>query len=229
MSPVPPVPTPFWSLLAPEDQQELQRMGTVRRFEAGSVIVDEGEYTDHTMVIRYGYVKVASHGSDGYIAVLALRDPGDLIGELAGVDGQPRSATLSALTDVEALVIPAIRFAAFRQSRPKVEASIHRLLTQRLREADGYRAATGADAVPRRLAMLLLDLGRRYGVTQPNGSVLIRLPLSQEDLAGLVLTSKRTIGRVLEQWRGQRLIMTGRLSLRLLDVPALTVIAAHEH
>ena len=124
-----------------------------------------------------------------------------------------------------ALVVPAGRFTAFRQARPAVERVVQRILSSRLREADRYRTAAGADTVPQRLALLLLDLGRRYGTADDSGAIVVTLPLSQEDLAGLVLTSKRTIGRVLEHWREQRYVATARREITITDPAGLERVA----
>lgn len=218
--------TIFWAALSPADREELRRLGHGRLFPAGTVIFDQDDRSDYVLVLRSGCVKVASHADDGYQAVLALRDAGDLLGELASLDGGPRSASLYALTDVEALIISAVRFTAFRRARPGVEAAVQRILSARLREADRYRTAAGADTVPQRLALLLLRLAHRYGREDGSGGFLIDLPLSQDDLAGLVLTSKRTIGRVLEQWREHDWVATGRRTILVLDPEALRRLSA---
>ena len=205
----------FWSSLSQVDRTELHRIGHVKRFPANSLVLREDDPSDYVLVLRAGCAKVASDSGIGYQTVLALRDPGDLVGEQASVEGGGRSASVYALTDVEALVVPAPRFTAFRQARPLVERVVQRILSSRLREADRYRTAAGADTVPQRLALLLLDLGRRYGTAGAGGTVVVALPLSQEDLAGLVLTSKRTIGRVLEQWREQGYVATARRAITI--------------
>jgi CRP/FNR family cyclic AMP-dependent transcriptional regulator len=206
---------PFWYALTDRYRYDLRRIGTRRVYEAEAVIVRERERSDFAVVLLDGCVKVSTNGSRGYQAILGLRDAGDLVGELAGVDGGLRSATLSALTPVQALILPAQAFRAFLRARPDAAEVMHRTTSIRLREADRYRAAAGADTVPQRLADLLFHLGRRYGVEVEDGGVLIELPLSQEDLAGLISTSQRTLGRILEMWRAQNLVVTGRRRLLL--------------
>jgi CRP/FNR family transcriptional regulator, cyclic AMP receptor protein len=215
----------FWQALSPADREELSRLGLVRRFPAGSVIVEQEEESDHVLVLLQGCVKVATLTRHGYEAVLALRDAGDLIGEQASVDGRRRSATIYSLTEVETLLVPAARFGAFQSSRPMVDRAVKRTLSTRLREADQTRAEVGADRVAQRLALLLLRLARRYGKKEGDDVVLIQLPLSQDDLAGLVLASKRTVGRILEQWRHRGWVRTGRLRVVITDLSALNELA----
>ncbi|MFG1901457.1 Crp/Fnr family transcriptional regulator [Micromonospora carbonacea] len=205
--------TPFWYALTEGRRAELRSLGVVRGYPAEAVLVHERDDSDFAIVLLDGCVKVSSHARRGYQAVLALRDAGDIVGELAGLDGDGRSATLTALTPVEALLVPADRLRAFLRSCPEAAEIVQRIVTVRLREADRLRAATGAESVAQRLAVLLLDLGRRYGVREAAGGLLIELPLSQSDLAGLVLTSQRTLVRTLEHWREQGWVVTGRRSI----------------
>jgi CRP-like cAMP-binding protein len=128
---------------------------------------------------------------------------------------------LYTLTEVTALVIASARFLAFLRNRPGAALALHRSLSARLREADLARAAAGAESVPQRLAELLLSLGERYGRPDGKGGRLIGLPLSQDDLAGLILTSRRTVGRILKQWRKGSLVVTGRRSILVKDVNEL--------
>ncbi|MBN1170923.1 MAG: Crp/Fnr family transcriptional regulator [Micromonosporaceae bacterium] len=211
---------PFWATLSPGDREELRRIGRTRFFPADSTIVHQNERSDAVFVVQTGCVKVVSVTRDGYRTVLALRDEGELLGELASMDGGPRSATVYALTDVTALVVPAARFAAFRRSRPVVDQAVSRILSSRLRESDRSLATVGAASVPQRLASTLLRLGNRYGTPEEDG-VRIGLPLSQDDLAGLAFTSRRTIGRILAEWRGSGWISTRRRSVLLRNIAAL--------
>jgi CRP/FNR family transcriptional regulator, cyclic AMP receptor protein len=215
------IKTPFWFALTDRHREELQRLGRLQTFQADAVILRQNDLSDHVLVVLQGCVKATAHGSTGYQAVLALRDPGDLVGEMASMDGCPRSATLRALTDVQVLVVSAKSFCSFLKSWPDAEAAMRRTMSARLREADRYRTSAGANTVPQRLALLLLDLGRRYGVPDGAGGTLIELPLSQHDLAGLILTSHRTLARVLERWRERGWVVTGRRSVLLKQPAAL--------
>jgi len=211
----------FWSELADVDQTELVRNGHLRRFAAGALIYGQGDRADTVMVVRSGCVKEAAHSDDGYQAVLALYDPGDLVGGESVRDGNERAATTYALTDVYALVVPSARFMIFVRTRPRAGEELLRLLSTRLHESERFRLASRATPISVRMAGLLLDLSGRWGVREEPGVTRIALPLSREDLAGLVLTSKRTVGRVLAVWRKQGWIATDRRVIRLTNRSAL--------
>ncbi|MGP4004365.1 Crp/Fnr family transcriptional regulator [Streptomyces sp. 8N706] len=230
------VTSTFWSLLDAPARTALHQAGHPRSFAPQDVILRQNELSDHLLVIRRGCVKVIAYTDLGYQAVLAIRNAGDLLGEQAGLDGGPRSAAVHALTPVEALIVPADRFTTAMHTHPAVGAAVRHVLSARLREADRGRASA-AEAVQARLAALLLDLGERYGRprdgARSDGSgpdaapgpgsreVRIALPLSQDDLAGLVLSSRRTVSRVLEQWRARGWVETGRRSLVLRELDQL--------
>ncbi|MFF0789444.1 Crp/Fnr family transcriptional regulator [Streptomyces spiralis] len=212
---------PFWDLLDAPARSALRTVGRVTAYPAREHLMHQDDLTDHLLVVGDGCVKVTSVSAAGYQAVLALRGPGDLIGEQAGLDGGPRSATVTALTPVHALVIPAGGFRAAARDHPVITGAVHRMLSSRLRDADRHRTAAGADPLASRLAGLLLDLAAAHGRRRASGAVEIALPLSQDDFAGLVLGSRRTVSRVLEQWRADGWVTTGRTRLTLDNPDAL--------
>lgn len=206
---------PFWHLLDAPARAELAAVAPRVHYPAGDSLLQQHELSDHLLVVERGCVKVLVESGAGYRAILAIRGDGDLLGEQAGLDGGSRSATLHALTDVIALHIPLSRFGPIKRDNPVVAQALQQVLSGRLREADQQRAATGSGVVRTRLAALLLELAERYGDSAPTGEVKISLPLSQDDLAGLVLSSRRTVNRLLEEWRDAGWLRTGRRVIEL--------------
>ncbi|MCC3653385.1 Crp/Fnr family transcriptional regulator [Streptomyces sp. S07_1.15] len=213
--------TPFWNLLDATAQRTLREAGKVTEFTPREHLLRRDELSDHLLVLGRGWVKVTTVAAAGYQAVLALRGPGDLLGEQAGLDGGPRSATLTALIPVQALVIPAEAFRAAARDHPVITGAVRQVLSARLRDADQQRTLVGADPLAARLAGLLLDLAASHGRRNASGDVDIGLPLSQDDFAGLVLGSRRTVSRVLEQWRAEGWVTTGRTHVTVHNADAL--------
>src|SRR5439155_21036442 len=103
----------FWGRLTVPEQTALATVASPSRFQADSTILLEHDAGDHVLVIRSGLAKVyARVGADREV-LLALRRPGDIIGEMAGTAGGRRSATVVAIDTVDALLLKADRFAAF--------------------------------------------------------------------------------------------------------------------
>lgn len=206
----------FWGALSAADQEGLKQLATVRSFLDEAVIINQDDEPRIVLVILRGCVKVVARDTTGYQAVLALRDPGDLIGEMASIDGIPRSAAVLAIGDVRALVLRTTDFRTYMRTHPDACDVLQRCISARLREADRHRT-TAARPVAKRLAAVLLDLAERHGRPDGDGAIVIDLPLSQDDLAGLLSVSRRTVSRVMENWRRNEIVLTGRRSIVIMD------------
>ena len=97
----------FLDALEQTEVNWLHERGVARRFDRGSALFHERQLSDRVMILLDGRVKIASVSDDGREAVLAFRGPGEVLGELSAIDGQPRSASVIAVDPVRALVIPA--------------------------------------------------------------------------------------------------------------------------
>ncbi|MFI9154872.1 Crp/Fnr family transcriptional regulator [Streptomyces sp. NPDC053367] len=221
-------PAPFWQALEPADRTALAEGTAVVSLPADRLLLAQGEDSDHLIVLLHGWIKIVAQSHAGYRALLALRGPGELLGEQAALERRRRSASLVTATAVDVLQVRAARFHSLARSRPGIAAALEQTLSQRLREADVQRTGI-TEPVPARLAALLLDLVERCGQPEPDGSGhRVGLALTQDDLAGLLLTSRRTVSRVLEQWRARGWVVTGRQSLLVRSVDRLKLLAAGE-
>ena len=161
-------------------------------------------------------MKLVATEANGTEAVLAVRAPGDLVGELAAIDGHPRSATAIALGDVACAVVDAERFRAVLHDEPKAAMALLKLLAERLREAEGRRAEHGALDARQRLARRLLELaGDRTVVDE----------LNQDDLAALIGASRESVAKALQSLRTEGLVRTRRRAIDILDRDALQRLA----
>lgn len=202
----------FWGALTTTDQRNLRQLATIRVFPDETVIINQDDEPRIVIVILRGCVKIVARDTTGYQAVLALRDAGDVVGEMASIDGVPRSAAVQAIGDVQALVLRSTDFRTYVRNHPDAADVLQRCMSARLREADRHRT-TAARPVAARLAAVLLELAQRHGHLDGDGSIVIDLPLSQDDLAGLLSVSRRTVSRVMEGWRAGEIVLTGRRSI----------------
>jgi CRP-like cAMP-binding protein len=214
------VTTDFWDLLTPDEQSAFSRRSGRRRWRRGDVLCREGDDTEWVAVIEEGRVKASCHTASGAEVVLAVRGPGSLLGELAAVDAQPRSATLMALEPVTALVMPPREFQSYLAENGRVAVHLMRLLAERLRDADRKRIEFGAQDTKGRVAARLVELAERFGAPV-KGGVQIALPLSQDELAGWVGSSREAVSKALGSLRAAGWIQTRRLAVTVLDLDAL--------
>ncbi|WP_285506426.1 Crp/Fnr family transcriptional regulator [Actinokineospora sp. NBRC 105648] len=208
----------FWELLDDAQRAAVTAAGTVRRFGKGTVIIREGDRGGWVLVLTRGRVKVVAAGPGGHQAVLSVRGPGDMLGEMAALDDRPRSATVTAIEPVTGLVIPPDRLTRLLTEHQSINAVFLRIVTGRLRYANERRLEHGDAGTAQRLASLLVDLYTRYCDT--DGETLT-LRMSQSELAGLISASREAVTRALRTLREEGVVSTGRQRLVVHDIAAL--------
>lgn len=213
---------PFLAMLDHRALEAIDQCGGRRNFRTGATVMAEGDAANRVVIIRSGLVKLVASDPDGHEAVLAIRGEGELIGELSVFDGKPRSASAGTLVSTDVQFVGSDDFLRLVESQPSIALAVIRTLTGRLRASDQDRVHLGADGVDRRLARELLQLSAEHGVVNADGALDIQLPFSQDDLAGVVGASRDAVARSLKTWRDQRLVVTGRRRITLLDPAALS-------
>jgi CRP-like cAMP-binding protein len=125
--------TGFWTALDAEQRRQLMSAGTWRTFPADDVLMREGDPADHVIVIMGGRAKI-SVNRNGRERVLAVRGVGELIGERAAHDVSVRTATVTAIELIWALMVQTRDFAAFAGKHPRVVNMIQDQMWKRLTE-----------------------------------------------------------------------------------------------
>lgn len=153
----------FLGELTDEERADLERRGRIRRWRQGEVLFHEGDDSTWVGVLLSGRVKASTHGDNGMEAILAVREAGALIGEVAAIDGRPRSATVTGIESAEALVLTAEEFMGFLRDQGRVSLLIMRMICDRWRDADRKRAEFGLYDTTSRVAQRLVELAERFG------------------------------------------------------------------
>jgi CRP/FNR family transcriptional regulator, cyclic AMP receptor protein len=210
----------FLAAMRPEEITEFQSRGTRRRYRRGAMLFTEGEISDKVVLVVEGRVKISHYTDDGREVLLAVRGPGEVLGELSAIDGEPRSAAASALDPVEALVVPAEDFRHFLEAQPRIASVLLRTVTRRLRDADRKRIEFAAQDTVGRVAGRLVELAERFGEPEGEG-VRITLPLTQQELAGWTGASREAVSKALQILRQRGWVSTHRRGVTVMDMPAL--------
>jgi CRP/FNR family cyclic AMP-dependent transcriptional regulator len=218
-------PGTFAALLERDEWSRLQVLGHPIRFPTGAVLMSEREDSGLVMILLDGHVKTTLVGEGGREALLSLRDPGDVLGELSAIDRAPRAATVTALDTVSALVIPAPLFRRHLETTPRVAVALLVVVMRRLREATLVRSQFGGSDTIARLAARLVELGDRYGSPTDEG-LLVTLPLSQEELGAWAGASRAGLASALRTLRELGWIATHRRRILILDLESLRERAA---
>jgi CRP/FNR family cyclic AMP-dependent transcriptional regulator len=210
----------FAALLEPAEWARVQALGHVVGFPSGSVLMHERGVSDLVMILLEGHVKTTLVGEGGREALLSIRDPGDVLGELSAIDGQPRVATVTALDAVSALTVPAEVFRRHLETTPRVAVALLAVVTRRFREAMLVRSQFGALDTIGRLSARLIELAERYG-EDTGDEIQIALALSQEELGAWTGASRAGLSNALRTLRELGWIETQRRRIVVRDLQAL--------
>ncbi|MBI3969213.1 MAG: Crp/Fnr family transcriptional regulator [Chloroflexi bacterium] len=187
---------------------ELARLAAAvrrRRFPKGSVIFHETDPGLGLYVIESGRVKIVLTSEDGRQVVLTTLGPNEYFGDLALLDGEPRSAGAHALDACELLVLQRDDFLRYVESRPRILMRLIVVLCRRLRRNAWQIQDAAYRDVPARLARVLLQLADSQGQPGPDGS--IHLPrLTQSDLADMVWATRESVNKWLGFYEDHGLI-----------------------
>ena len=210
----------FLDVLSHEHVDTLRALGRTRSFPVGAALFNERAPGDAVFVLLSGRVKLSCVTEGGREALLGIREPGDLIGEMSAIDGAPRSATAIALEPVEVLTVSRDAFVGFLDRTPGVALVLLRMIAPRLRDADRKRIEyLGQDSVGR-VCSRLVELADRFGTPEGDG-VHIELAITQEELAGWTGSSREAVIRALRTLRELGWIETRRRGVTLLEVEQL--------
>ena len=220
MTKEPPVAGSLLSYLAPADHEFLLDRAKIRTLPANTSLMHEGDPTSHVLVLLSGWVRVRTNSSDGQVVLLALRGPGDVIGDLAALMGWPRSGTVHTLQATEYAQFTHEGFLECLHDRPAVAIALFRQLAGRLRDAEAARVNSATMDVAQRVAALLVRLADTHGSESSEG-VVIGMPLTQQDIADSIGGSRRAVARALKTFRDRGMLLTRR---RRFVVSALEVL-----
>jgi CRP/FNR family cyclic AMP-dependent transcriptional regulator len=210
--------------LGAAEVRELAALAHRRRYPAGAPICIEGESDGSMFIVATGRVRISAASIDGDERHLNELGPGDLIGEIALLDGGTRSASAIAVDDSEVYEIERAAFVAFLDRTPELARSLIKLLCQRVRWMTGLLEASAFLGLPARLARWLIMLAAQQGVGHPRG---VEIRVSQQDLAQFLGVSRQSVNEVLQSWRGEGLVGLGRGRIVVLDARRLRGAAAH--
>jgi CRP/FNR family transcriptional regulator, cyclic AMP receptor protein len=213
-------PGTFLAALGGDERKALDALGVRRRFPRGAVLMSQHEPDDCAMLLLAGRVKVGRVDHNGHEIILSLRDPGDVLGELALIDGEPRIATVAALEQVEVLEITAQRLRAHLEITPRVAVVLLEVVARRFREATIKRSQFADMDTMGRLAARLVELVERYG--EPvDGAVLLVSPLSRSELAAWTGASRTGAAQALQAMRELGWVDPDGRTLLVRDLEAL--------
>lgn len=181
------------------DADALRRLASIARvvdLPTGSVLFEQGDESDGLYIVASGIVRIYLTAGDGREATINLLEEGETIGEIAILDGLPRSAGAAALTDTRLIFVPNGPFSALLDSTPQLSRQVILMLCERLRAANAQVDQAIFHDLRHRLVMLLRQIALIHGRVEKDVAT-VDLELTQGALAQMLGASREAVNKQL--------------------------------
>jgi CRP/FNR family cyclic AMP-dependent transcriptional regulator len=212
---------PIFSDLDAEAFEQLGRYAKSATLKRGATIFSKGDPGNSLIAVVTGTVKISISSPDGRTAILNLIGPGEIVGEVALLDGQARTADAIANTNCEIFVIDRREFLPFVRSQPALAMKFIELLCARLRWTSDQVEEVILQDLPGRLASALIRLTERHKATQGGRAIAI----TQQEISEMVGMSRESINKQLRAWATRNWVRLEHGAIVMLDVGPLQEIA----
>lgn len=195
---------------------------TRRSVRRGATIFTKGDPGSGLMAVLWGSVKISVPTADGREAVLNIINPGEIFGEIALLDGRPRTADAVAMDDCELMVIDRRDFIPFLRAEPDIAIKFIEILCARIRHTSEQVEDVMYLSFPGRLAKTLLQLTGGVDASAAHRNVRI----TQRELSSIIGMSRESTNKQLRAWEDRKWVRLQRGGIAVLDVAALAKLAA---
>jgi len=210
--------------LTPEQSQRLERHALFCTFKRNSLIYSPNDDGQSVMVLVKGRVKIKDITPDGKETILAFIEEGEMFGELAILDAEPRQDYAETVLDSEIVVVPRENMLWLMRAKPDVSLFIAKLIGWRRRRIENRLRNVLFLPSRDRMIRLLHELMEAHGDRQGNQCEL-RLALSHQELASLIGVTRETVTTTLGHLQAERLIKIKRRRIAIVDCAALEKLA----
>lgn len=206
---------PLFEALKDDDLEAIARVTITRSYDKDQVIILAEEEGDAMFIIAHGQVKVSIVSEDGREVILSMLGEGAVFGELALLDGKPRSANVVATQDTELYMVRRADFLQLIYKVPQIAVGLLAELAARLRKTDRKIEGLALLDVTSRISETLLQLANEQGTQTEQGLTIETRPTHQQ-LASMSGTTRETVSRVLKRLEGQGYISSEGRSITIL-------------
>ena len=211
---------PLFAACPDEVLGELSRSIRPRRFGRNEVLFIQGDPGDALHIINTGSVKIFLPSAEGEEAIIATLRAGDFFGELALLDGEPRSASATAIEATETLTLPRVAFRELLDRHPSLRDAVFASITGQLRRLTRHVEELHFLDLAGRLAARLARLARESAPMQ-SGPISLDWPYTQTDLAAMIGGTRQSVNRLLAGLIDDGLVRIERDCLIVPDLDAL--------
>lgn len=192
---------PLFRNLDEKDLADIAGLLIDRKFPRDAVIFEDGSLGDYMYLIQEGQVKITKMSEDGREKILEILGPGDFFGEMALLDREPRSASVKTTTACVLLALSRQDFMGLLKQNHELTLELIRELARRLRETDEQIRGLSFERVESRARRLLARLAKEKLANRTDR--MATSPITHQQLADLVGTSRETITRVVKELKDE--------------------------
>ena len=203
--------------------ETLARAIRTHLYKSGDKLAERGQDANHVCLIISGQLRVLNYSSTGRMVRYAALGPGDFFGELAAIDGQPRSATVVAETDCEIAILPAEDFQDLIASQPEFALALIQRLASIVRACDERIMDLSSLGPAQRVCLELLRLAEPDPLRSQSW-VVYPVP-TQANLASTLGTTRETVARVISRLNSDGIVSRKAKSLYIRDRNRLEALA----
>jgi CRP/FNR family cyclic AMP-dependent transcriptional regulator len=212
---------PIFCDLDPEAFDQLCRYAKHATLKRGASICSKGDPGNSLIAVVSGTVKISVSSPDGRSAILNLIGPGEIVGEVAVLDGQARTADVTANTNCEIFVIDRREFLPFVRSQPALAMKFIELLCARLRWTSDQVEQVILQDLPGRLASALIRLTEKHKLAQGGRTIAI----TQQEISEMVGMTRESINKQLRAWAARNWVRLEHGAIVVLDAEPLQALA----
>lgn len=212
--------------LEPRVIEQVADLSRTVQLEPEQILFFKGDDGDALYGVLTGHIRISASEPDGKEVIFNIMGRGDVFGEIALLDGQPRTADAMAMDPTELFQIRRPDFVALLDTEPRLTKHLLELVCERLRVTSEMLEDSAFLSLPARLAKRLLRLAQ-YQSTG-NTTEILQIRFSQAELGQLMGTSRESINKHLQAWRKENWIELGRGRISILDTLALEELVENE-
>lgn len=211
---------PLFRDLTPQELNHVENIMIQRSYRKKSTIFVEGGTKESVYFIQDGLVKTYKTDENGNEQIVSFLKTGDMFPHTGFFNQNPYPATAEAIVDTLLLAIPVRSFEQLMLTTPTIAVKVMRVLGAKIQELQAkLQEFTGQDVHYRALSFLL-QMAKKHGETK-GSSVLIEVPMTHQEFANVIGTTRETVNRMLNQLRKEKIIDTHRNEIIILDLEAL--------
>jgi CRP-like cAMP-binding protein len=210
---------PLCAHLAEQELTAFSQDLRLREYVKGQIVFEQGDPSHILSIILHGKVRIFRLSPSGLETTLTILGKGDLMGEFAAIDEQPRSASALAIGKCALLQMRAETFFGHVRKQPNLALGLMHVLVTKTRWTAAYAETIARYDAAGRLLHILLLFNEKFGEEQqPGQRYLLDLGLNQADLASLVGVRREWVNHILQYWSKKKLIEYQGGKLVILDL-----------